>query len=64
MTYLDIFHQLNQIPRPWKVLIDIDQEISKMRIKMNDDIHLPVGDMYKDEVQKYIDDRTINNTNK
>lgn len=53
-----------RIHRSYIVNMNKVQEISKMRIKMNDDIYLPVGDMYKEEVQKYIDFRTINNTNK
>lgn len=50
-----------RIHRSYIVNMNKVQEISKMRIKMNDDSLLPIGDMCKDDVQKYIDQRTINN---
>lgn len=33
-------------------------EIARLRFKMDADTYLPVGDMYKDDVQKYINDRS------
>ncbi len=48
-----------RIHRSYIVNMNKVQEISKMRIKLNTDIHLPISDMYKDDVQKYIDERTI-----
>lgn len=32
-------------------------EIARLRFKMDADTYLPVGDMYKDDVQRYINDR-------
>ena len=49
-----------RIHRSYIVNMNKVQEISKMRIKMKDGLYLPVSDMYKEEVQKYIDERTIN----
>lgn len=34
-------------------------EIAKLRIKMSSDIYLPIGDMYKDSVLKFIEERMI-----
>lgn len=48
-----------RIHRSFIVNMNKVHEISKMRIKMNDGIYIPISDMYKDEVQKYIDERTI-----
>ena len=50
-----------RIHRSYIVNMNRMQEISKMRIKMKDGLYLPISDMYKDEVQRYIDERTINN---
>lgn len=49
-----------RIHRSYIVNMNKVQEISKMRIKLSDDTLLPISDMYKNEVQKYIDERTIN----
>lgn len=50
-----------RIHRSYIVNMNKAKEISKMRIKLSDDTLLPISDMYKDEVQKYIDERTVNN---
>jgi len=34
-------------------------EVARMRIKMSADTFLPIGDLYKDETLKYINDRSL-----
>ena len=48
-----------RIHRSYIVNMNKAKEISKMRIKLSDDTLLPISDMYKNDVQKYIDERTI-----
>lgn len=48
-----------RIHRSYIVNMNMVREITKMRMKITDDVFLPVGDIYKDDVQKYIDERTI-----
>ncbi len=48
-----------RIHRSYIVNMNKIQEISKMRIRIDNGIYLPISDMYKDDVQKYIDERTI-----
>lgn len=46
-----------RIHRSYIVNMNRIVEIAKMRIKMDAETYLPVGDLYKDDVQKYIGER-------
>lgn len=46
-----------RIHRSYIVNMNRIVEIAKLRVKMDADTYLPVGDLYKDDVQRYINDR-------
>lgn len=48
-----------RIHRSYIVNMNRVREVAKMRITMEDNTELPISDMYKDEVQRYIDERMI-----
>lgn len=48
-----------RIHRSYIVNMSHVKEIVRLRVYMESDINLPIGDLYKDEVQKYINDRLM-----
>lgn len=48
-----------RIHRSYIVNMNKVQEISRMRVKMNDNTSLPISDMYKDDFMQYVNSRTI-----
>lgn len=45
--------------RSYVVNMNHVKEIARMRITMESDVNLPIGDSYKDDVQKYINERLM-----
>lgn len=48
-----------RIHRSYIVNMKMVQEVNKMRLRMDMDTYLPIGEMYKDEVLGYIEQRTM-----
>ena len=48
-----------RVHRSYIVNLDKIQEVSKMRIVYDDDVYVPIGEMYKDNFFDYIDKRFI-----
>lgn len=48
-----------RIHRSYLVNMNKVQEVSKMKLKMDSGTVLPIGDVYKDDVQAYVETRTI-----
>ncbi len=48
-----------RIHRSYIVNMAFVKEIARMRVTLTDDIVLPIGESYKDDTQKFINDRLI-----
>jgi DNA-binding LytR/AlgR family response regulator len=48
-----------RIHRSYIINLDDIQEVNKNRIIMDSDTYLPIGDMYKDTFQQYLDTKFI-----
>ena len=48
-----------RIHRSYIVNLDKIQEVNKNRIIMDDDTNLPIGDMYREAFQSYLDSKFL-----
>ena len=48
-----------RIHRSYIINLDEIQEVNKNRVIMDNDTYLPIGDMYKDSFQQYLDTRFL-----